>query len=589
MDDEHRQHLEDLRQHHQRRLRQLERQQATFGVSTPPEIALEIEDIHAKIAHIDADLKQHVSASPQDTPVVAVRSHQYMPTPLTALIGRERELVEISTLLQGADVRLVTLTGPGGAGKTRLGIQVIAELRDHFADGGFFIDLAPVNHPTLVSATIAHALGLPAESGQTLIEHLKRFLRPREILLLLDNFEHVVEAAPLIGDLLQASSGLKVLVTSRSILKLRGEYEYVVPPLAFPDPHHMPPLERLTEYAAVQLFIARAQAVKSNFVVSYESAQAVAEICTRMDGLPLAIELVAARIKILPPQKLLERLGSRLTPFLSGVRDHPTRHQTLRSTIDWSYNLLDAAEQTLFARLSVFVGGCTIAAAEAVCTDDELLALDVLEGVASLVDKSLLRHIDGTNGEPRFVMLETIREYAAERLEIGSEDAIIRQKHATYFWSFVQAVEATTEMADRPPWQDQIEQEYDNVRAALGWAVQQREVDMGLTLGRVLFDYQLGDTIGLMAQLLRGGYSLIQTIQLVEQHTAEPTTSAFQQVLQAVREGQSLQQALDTLLVRIPSDHLQLLIATLDKQQKEGGNLAQMLEPLSQTLRRQSD
>ena len=296
-------------------------------------------------------------ASPNNLPV--------QPTPF---IGREKEVAAVEHLLQREEVRLVTLTGPGGVGKTRLGLQVAAELSDRFADGVVFVNLAPVSNPTLVVPTIAQVLCIPEVAGQMLLDRLKEQLQQQQLLLLLDNFEQVISAAVQVADLLAACQELKVLVTSRETLHVRAEHEFAVPPLALPDPGHLPDLAALSQYEAVALFLERAQATKPDFQLTPTNARAIAEICARLDGLPLAIGLAAARIKLLPLQALLERLGQRLAVLTSGARDVPARQQTLRNTIEWSYDLLDAQEQRLFRRLAVFVGGGTPEAVEAVST-----------------------------------------------------------------------------------------------------------------------------------------------------------------------------------------------------------------------------
>jgi predicted ATPase len=355
-------------------------------------------------------------------------------------------------------VRLVW--GPGGEGL--------------FPDGVYFVDLAPIRDPALVASTIAETLGLKETGTQPLVQQLRTYLRGKMVLLLLDNFEQVLDAALLVAELLTDAPALKILVTSRELLHLRGEHECAVPPLALPDRAHLPPLERLTQYAAVQLFIARAQAAKSDFAVTNATAPAVAEICAQVDGLPLAIELAAARIKLFSPEALLARLGQRL-PFLTGgPRDLPARQQTLRNTIDWSYALLDAAEQPLFRRLAVFVGGCTLEAAEAITTlnVETFERSNVLDGMTSLVDKSLLRQEEGPDGAPRFTLLETIREYALEQLAASGELEPIRQRHATYFVSLAEA---------GLPY-DRQELEFPNFRAALEWSRTQADSATGLRL-----------------------------------------------------------------------------------------------------------
>ena len=294
-------------------------------------------------------------------------SKHNLPTPLTPLIGREQVVMMACTLLRRPEVRLVTLTSPGGVGKTRLALQMAAELSERFPNGVFFVNLAPISDPTFVMPTVAQALGLKETEEQPLLDLLKTSLRDKQLLLLLDNFEQIVSAAVQVADLLATCPKLKVLVTSRMALHVQAEHEFAVPLLSVPDPRHLPDPLALSQYKAVALFIARAQAVEPEFQVTDASVQAVAEICVRLDGLPLTIELAAARSKVLPPQALLARLSQRLAVLTSGPRDAPARQQTLRSTLAWSYNLLTTQEQQLFRRLSVFVGGCTLQAVEAVC------------------------------------------------------------------------------------------------------------------------------------------------------------------------------------------------------------------------------
>ena len=290
-----------------------------------------------------------------------------LPIQPTPFIGREKVVDNIQQQLLRQEVRLLTLTGPGGVGKTRLGLQVAAEASDQFKDGTWFVSLAPLSDPDLVISTIAETLSIREVAGQSQLEHLKAFLREKHILLLLDNFEHVVSAATQVSELLGACPRLTVLVTSREALHVRAEREFPVPVLALPDTKHLPDPVALSQYEAVALFIERAQAVKPDFQVTNANAPAVAEICAHLDGLPLAIELAAARTRLLPPQALLSRLGQRLQLLTSSVRDAPSRQQTLRQTIQWSYDLLSAQEQQLFQRLSVFVNGCELSAVEAIC------------------------------------------------------------------------------------------------------------------------------------------------------------------------------------------------------------------------------
>jgi predicted ATPase/class 3 adenylate cyclase len=418
------------------------------------------------------------------------RPRHNLPSQPNMLIGRAQEVAAVRERLLCDHVRLVTLTGPGGIGKTRLGEQVAVVLLDDFADGVFFVNLAPISDPGLVAATIAQALEVRERGDQPLRERLKEYLRDKQLLLLLDNFEQVVDAAPLMGELLAAAPRLKALVTSREPLHLAGEHEYAVPPLRLPDPHRLPPLDRLVQYEAVQLFLARAQAVKAGFAVTNENAPAIAEICYRLDGLPLAIELAAARVKLLPPQALLTRLDQRLKLLTGGARDLPARQQTMRAAIDWSYHLLDAQEQTLFARLGVFVGGCTLEAAEAVCSADGDLRVDMVDGIAALLDQSLLQQIAGLDGEPRFTMLETIREYALERLEASGEAATIRQRHAEYFLELAEVAEPQLYGPAQRTWLRRLEAEHDNLRAVLAWSLSARgDVALGLRLAGAIWHF----------------------------------------------------------------------------------------------------
>jgi predicted ATPase/DNA-binding SARP family transcriptional activator len=410
-----------------------------------------------------------------------------LPVQLTSFVGRKLELETVRSRLGQQAVRLVTLTGPGGTGKTRLALQAATELLDDFPGGVFFVDLAPIRDPDLVPAAIAQSLGVRETGGTPLLDGLKAYLREKQVLLLLDNFEQVIPAAPLVSELLAAAPRLRVLVTSRAVLHLRGEKEFLVPSLSLPDPHHLPPLEALSQYAAVELFIRRAMDVVPDFSVTNENAPAVAEICHRLDGLPLAIELAAARIKLLPPQVLLGRLDSRLKLLTGGARDLPARQQTLRNTIAWSYELLDEPERTLLRRLSVFVGGFSLEAAEAVCCREVDLKLEVLEGVASLVDKSLLRPEvgpdPGTEAEIRFGTLETIREFGLERLKESGEEVAIRKQHAASFLAL--AEKAEPELWREASWLDRLDVDQDNLRSALEWCVE-NSVEMGLRLAGAL-------------------------------------------------------------------------------------------------------
>jgi predicted ATPase/class 3 adenylate cyclase len=419
-------------------------------------------------------------------PLRTLESHpNNLPLQPTPLVGREREVEEISERLRSEEVRLLTLTGPGGTGKTRLALQAAADLLEEFEDGVFFITLAAITDPELVPSTIAGALGVMESAEQPLLETLKSFLQQKHLLLLLDNFEQVLEGAPVVGELVAADPKLKILATSRIPLRLYGEQEYMVPPLALPDPRVLPPVKVLTQYEAVRLFVERARAVKADFEVTNESAPAVAEICARLDGLPLAIELAAARIRILPPQKMLERLSNRLKLLKGGPRDLPTRQQTLRGTIDWSYELLEEDEKTLFGRLSVFSGGRTLEAIEEICDPEG--DLEALDGVESLLEKSLLRQEVGPGGEPRFVMLETVHEYAREKLGESGEAEVMRGAHAEYFLALAKDAEPALKGPEQLEWLERLEAEHDNLRAALGWALESKDGELALRLAGALW------------------------------------------------------------------------------------------------------
>jgi predicted ATPase/class 3 adenylate cyclase/Tfp pilus assembly protein PilF len=409
-----------------------------------------------------------------------------LPAQPTPLVGRERELEEVLTLLRSSHVRLLTLTGPGGAGKTRLGLQAAAELTDEFEDGVFFVALAAVVDPTLVAPAIARTLGLTESGNQPAEELLEGYLRDRQVLLVMDNFEQVLESASLLDALLSAAPGLKVLATSRTPLGLYGEHEYPVGPLSLPGTGSLPPAEHLTRYEAVRLFVERARAIRPDFSLTEENAPAVIEICYRLDGLPLAIELAAARIKLLSPQAMLSRLGNRLKLLTGGARNLPERQRTLRNAIAWSYEMLDEGEKTLFARLAAFSGGSTLEAIEAVCDPRGDLPEDALDGVSSLLDKSLLRQEEGLGAEPRLMMLETIREFALEKFEESSDAEAIRRAHAEYFLTLAEEAEPELWGPEDAAWLNRLEREHDNIRAALSWSIEHEEGKLALRLGAAL-------------------------------------------------------------------------------------------------------
>jgi predicted ATPase/class 3 adenylate cyclase len=402
-----------------------------------------------------------------------------LPAQTTPFIGREKEIRAIKEQLSNVNVRLLTLSGVGGAGKTRLALQVAADTVDDFEHGVFFVPLAALTDPALVLQTIAQAFDVRETAGRHLKEQLKNHLREKQMLLVLDNFEQVIDAATLVTDLLSAAPRLKVLVTSRELLRLSGETDYPVPPLSLPDPKRLPPVERLTQYEAVALFIERAVAVKPAFTVTNENAPAVAEICYRLDGLPLAIELAAAHVRVLPPQRMLSELSHRLRFLMGGARDLPARQKTLRGAIDWSHDLLSGDEQKLFRRLAVFVGGSTLEAIEAVCNIEG--DLKILETVESLVGKSLVKQTED-RGEPRFATLETIREYAGERLVAAGDEEGVRERCWDYFLELAEEAEPKSVGAEQAQWLRRLDQEHDNLRSALDWSLAQAGSEGSLRL-----------------------------------------------------------------------------------------------------------
>ncbi|HET9416305.1 MAG TPA: adenylate/guanylate cyclase domain-containing protein, partial [Candidatus Limnocylindria bacterium] len=408
-----------------------------------------------------------------------------LPTRLTTFLGRAREIGEVTGLLERS--RLLTLTGPGGTGKTRLSLEVASRVLNTYPDGVFFVELAPISDPGLVTATIAQQLGLPDRGGRSAAERLTEFIGDRRILLVLDNFEQVSAAAGEVAGLLTSAPMLTVLVSSRSALRVSGEQEYPVPPLGVPDPAHLPPLAQLSQYEAVALFIERARAVKPTFEVNNDNAPAVAEICVRLDGLPLAIELVAARIRLFTPQAMLSRLEHRLGLAAGGGRDLPERQQTLRGAIAWSHDMLDERDRAMFAGLSVFVGGASLDAIERVCGED--LGGDVLDALGSLVEQSLVRQSEAVDGEPRFRMLETIREFAMEQATETGRREVLRQRHAELFRQLADESAGQVMGSNKRIWLDRLEEEHDNLRAAFAWAQDTQAAELALRMGASLWRF----------------------------------------------------------------------------------------------------
>ncbi len=397
------------------------------------------------------------------------------PAPPGPLIGRARELAQLRAYLLEGSTRLLTLTGPGGVGKTRLALQLAADLRDQFVDGVWFIDLAPLNDGRLVAAAIAHALGYEAGAGPLAV--LMRALRDRHALLVLDNFEQVLDAAPAIAQLLAAAPHLAVIATSRAPLHLTFEQEYAVPPLEVPPEQRPLALE---SYAAVELFMRRARAVQPGFALNDQNEAAVAAICRRLDGLPLALELAAAHVRLLSPPALLRRLERRLDVLTEGPRDLPPRQRTLRAALDWSWDLLSPRERRVLARLGVFAGGATLEALEAVCGESE--RGDVTAAAAALIEQSLARRFESADGEPRVTMLETVREYALDQLAASGEETGARDRHAAYFLSLAEAAAPRLRGPDQVRWLDWLAADHDNLRAACEWLHTAGKVEAELRL-----------------------------------------------------------------------------------------------------------
>jgi predicted ATPase/DNA-binding CsgD family transcriptional regulator len=424
----------------------------------------------------------------------------HLPAQSTRLIGRDREVSALRRAVLSDDVRLLTICGPAGIGKTRLAVATATSLLGEVRPGIVFVDLAPISDPALVAAAVADALNVRLVGDLPALEQLRNYLKHRHVLLVLDNFEQVLGAAAQLAELLAACPALKLLVTSREPLHLSWEHEYPVPPLGLPDLRCLPAAGVLTDCPAVALFLERARVVNPSFVLTAGNAAVVAELCVRLDGLPLAIELAAARSKVLPPQAILARLQQRLDLLASSVRDRPRRHHTLRAALDWSYELLGLPEQALFRALAVFVGGCTLEAAEAVSLHAgsplaspslraPVFPSSILDGITSLVDKSLLRLEQPMASEPRFGMLEMVRTYALERLVASGEAEALWQRHADYFVTLAEQAEPELRGPNQVAWLERLEREHDNLRAALRWCLESGAAESGLRLGGALWRF----------------------------------------------------------------------------------------------------
>lgn len=517
-------------------------------------------------------------ALPRDAPRPDDLPPRLLPVPLTALIGREGEVAAITQLFRADGARLVTLTGPGGVGKTRLALAVAHALHAAYPNGVTFVDLSALRDPLLIEPAMVQGLGLREDGAVSPREMLIEYLREKQVLLVLDNFEQVIEAASLLLDLIVAVPRLAVMVTSRIPLRLRGEYQFPVLPLATPGAIDLS-LQEVGEYAAPRLFAERAQAVLPAFRLDAGNAAAVAEICRRLDGLPLAIELAAARVALLPPQTLLTRLEHRLTVLTRGARDLPERQQTLRATIDWSYALLSPWEQEIFRRLGVFAGGGTTDAAEAV-----VAALpgtghgDVLNGLGALMEHSLLRSVGEPGREPRFWMLETLREYAQEQLTVAGEEEATRRSHAAYYLTL--AATATPDHfygPDQTRLLERLEQEHDNLRAVLAWARACGDAALGLRLAGYMWRFWY------MRGHLREGQDWLQSLLALPAATATAAREARLECLVGLGNLAYLQTDYDAATAAAASAIAAARV--LD----EPGNLAMALNLLAAVARYRSD
>ena len=435
----------------------------------------------AERAALAAAVPQRGQPAATDAPIASA-----LPALLSPLIGRDGETATVLSLITVDGARLVTLTGPGGVGKTALALRVAADLAGEFSGGVAWVPCATIREPGLLGPTIALALGVTINGGMPVADLIADVLRDRHLLLILDNLEHLLEAVPLVTEVLARCPRLVVLATSRTPLRLAGEHQVPVPPLPVPDPDRLTPVDTMGEVPAVRLFVARARAVDPTFALSDENAGAVAGICHRLDGLPLAIELAAAQAGILPPAAMLPRLAQRLPLLTGGRRDSPERHRTMRNAIAWSHDLLSEEERTLFRRLAVFVGGFSLQAGESVAGASDV---DMVASIAALTDHHLLGRADGPAGEPRFAMLETIREFALDRLALSGEEDTVRRRHAAFVLELAEGAEPALLGPDQVAWLDLLEDELANVRAALAWLNNEGDADDGLRLAAALWTF----------------------------------------------------------------------------------------------------